>query len=106
MPWSPPKKEVKKRLHPVWGGIGFILIPVYALGSYYLAEYLVAQNRAQSWIYVPGSIPPLYQIIAVTLLLAAVVFAVVAILWGLIRGPVGGPTDIHYSKHRRIKKRY
>jgi hypothetical protein len=106
MPWNPPKKETNKRLHPIWGGIGFILIPVYLLGSYFLAEFLVVQNRAQGWFYVPSGIPTWQQTLAVAALLFFAVFAVVSILWGLIRGPVGGPTDIHYSKYRRLKKRY
>ena len=106
MPWTPPKKETKRRLHPIWGGIGFILIPVYLIGSYYAAHFLVVQNRVQAWLYVPGDFTTMQQTIALAALIYAVTFAVISILWGVIRGPVGGPTDIHYSKYRSIKKRY
>ena len=106
MPWMPPKKEAKKRMNPIWGGIGFILIPVYGLGSYWIAQMLVRENLAQSWIYIPGSITPSQQTWALAALLAFGMFAVTSIAWGMIRGPIGGPTDIHYSKYRHLKRRY
>jgi hypothetical protein len=106
MPWMPPPKEKKKRINPIWGGIGFILIPIYLIGSYLLAEYLVVQNRAHGWFYVPNSITTLQQ----TLILAAAIgfftFAIISLVWAIGHGPMGGPTDIHYSKHGRLKKRY
>ena len=106
MPWMPPPKEKRKRISPIWGGIGFILIPVYLLGSYYLAEFLVAQNRALGWVYVPGSITPLQQTLALTAAIGFGSFAVISLIWSIAHGPIGGPTDIHYSQHRRLKKRY
>jgi hypothetical protein len=106
MPWTPPPKERKKRIHPIWGGIGLILIPIYLIGSYYAAEYLVLQNRAQGWFYIPGEFTHLQQTLALAAAIGFFTFAVITIVWSLIRGPLGGPTDIHYSKMRSIKKRY
>jgi hypothetical protein len=106
MPWTPPPKEKKKTIHPIWSGIGIILIPIYLIGSYYLAQYVVLQNRVQGWFYVPGEFTTMQQTIAVAAAIAFATFALVTILWSLLRGPVGGPTDIHYSKYRRLKKRY
>ena len=106
MPWMPPKKEKRRTVHPVWAGIGIILIPIYLIGAYYAAQYLVVQNRVQSWFYVPGEFTTQQQTIAVAAFVYFVGFALISIIWSLIRGPIGGPTDIHYSKYKRLKKRY
>jgi len=106
MPWTPPPKEKKKRISPIWWGIGIILIPIYLIGSYYAGQFLVLQNRAQGWLYIPGEFSTLQQTLAAAAIVAFGSFAIITILWSLIRGPIGGPTDIHYSKMRRIKKRY
>ena len=106
MPWTPPPKETKRRINPIWGGIGLLLIPVYLLGSYYLAEFLVAQNRAQGWVYIPGSITPMQQTLALAAAIGFGSFAIISLVWSVVHGPLGGPTDINYSKHRGFKKRY
>jgi hypothetical protein len=106
MPWTPPPKEKKRRLNPIWGGVGLILFPLYLLGSYYLAVFLVDQNRANGWFFVPGEFTHLQQTAAVAVAIFFLSFALMSIAWSVLRGPVGGPTDIHYSKHRRLKKRY
>jgi hypothetical protein len=106
VPWMPPPKERKKRIHPIWGGVGLILIPIYVIGSYYGAMYVVAQNRALGWFYVPESISSQQQTIFMAAVIGFGTFAIISIIWAILRGPMGGPTDIHYSKMRRIKKRY
>lgn len=106
MPWKFPPREKKKRIHPIWGGIGCILIPIYIGGSYFLAKWLIEQNMTRSLVYIPSDITPLQQTIGLAALICAATFAIVSIVWGLIRGPVGGPLDIRYSKIRHIKRRY
>lgn len=106
MPYKFPTKETKKRIHPIWGGIGCILIPTYLVGSYLLAQWLIRQNKTLSLVYIPGDITPLQQTIGLAALICIVTFAVTAIVWGWIRGPVGGPLDIRYSRMRHIRRRY
>jgi len=106
MPWTPPPKPRKSRIHPIWGGIGCFMIPLYFAGSYYAAEFLVRQNRVQHWLYIPPDITALQQTVGIAALIFALSFAVIAIVWGFIRGPLHKAPDVGYSKMRHIKRRF
>jgi len=48
-----PPKPSKLPIHPVWRGIGLILMVVLPVGSYLLASMLIENKEQFSWIIIP-----------------------------------------------------
>jgi hypothetical protein len=46
----------KKEIHPVWRGVGFVLIIAIPVVSIFTAIALVNANKEQHWIKVPGEL--------------------------------------------------
>jgi len=49
-------RDTEKGVHPVWRGIGFLLMGLVAVMSYAGANLLVEANKTKGWIAVPYSI--------------------------------------------------
>ena len=84
-------KEVKERPHPVWRGIGFLLLGVVAVMSYAGANLLVEANKTKQWITVPREImggfswaPDLFAELIVTFFLMMIGFGVITIVYSII----------------------
>ncbi|MBI3360953.1 MAG: hypothetical protein HY023_07570 [Chloroflexi bacterium] len=108
MPWNPPLRKVeRKQRSPLWAALGFILIPVYFGGSYYVGSWLVEQNYSQHWLYIPYEITQQQQTFAAAAIIFVLSFALVTIVYGLLvfKQP-GGEMDVRASSGRRLKKRY
>jgi hypothetical protein len=98
-PWS---------IHPIWRGIGCILIILIPILSFAAAKLLVQENLQQKWVQIPdelkGSIdvPSLGQILyadlAVTVILLVIGFGLLTIVYALIYRIFGpspyGPMDV------------
>jgi hypothetical protein len=50
-----PQKEApkKKPIHPIWRGIGCILLVLIPMVSYVAADYLITYRASYSWIIIP-----------------------------------------------------
>lgn len=77
-------------IHPVWRGIGFILMGLIAVMAYAGANLLVDANKTQGWIAVPPALqgglpwaPDLYAEVVVAFFLALFGFGVVTIVYSL-----------------------
>jgi uncharacterized membrane protein len=108
------KKEAPWKVHPVWQGIGCILIVLIPLMSYAGAVLLVKANIEHYWVvfprefYGPPGHPLLYSQLGVTVLLSVFGFMILVtlytILYRFLGPPRYGPTDAPPPK-RTISRR-
>jgi len=97
------EKEIKKTtegVHPIWRGIGFLLMGLIAVMSYAGANLLVEANKTKGWIAVPYGIqggvtwaPDLYAELIVTFFLIMIGFGIMVIVYSLIY-KVSRPQDL------------
>jgi uncharacterized membrane protein len=97
------KKKPLWKVHPVWQGIGCILIALIPLMSYAGAVLLVDANFEHHWVifprefYGPTGHPLLYSQLGVTVLLSVFGFMILVILYTILYRFLGppryGPTD-------------
>jgi hypothetical protein len=92
--------EDKKSVHPIWRGLGFILMGVIAVMSYAGANLLVEANKTKGWISVPAGIqggvswaPDLYAELIVAIFLAFIGFGILTIVYSIIYR-VSRPKDL------------
>ena len=78
-------------VHPVWRGIGFLLLAVIAIMSYAGANLLVEANKTKGWIAVPAGIrggvswaPDLYAELIVMFFLMMIGFGLLTIIYSII----------------------
>jgi len=84
-------KDTETGVHPVWRGIGFLLMGLVAVMSYAGANLLVEANKTKGWIAVPYSIrggvswaPDLFAELIVTFFLIMIGFGIITIVYSLI----------------------
>ena len=88
------QREVKKKsesVHPIWRGIGFLLMGVVSIMSYAGANLLVEANKTKGWVVVPVGIrggvswaPDLYAELIVAFFLIMISFGVITIVYSII----------------------
>ncbi len=98
-------------IHPVWRGIGFILILLIPFLGYQAGRLLVDANWKHGWVPVPASLvgppgnPNLYLNLIAALLCSLVMYAVLAwfylILWDLFGRPSRLRTPLDVPPPRR-----
>jgi hypothetical protein len=86
--------------HPVWRGIGFLLLALIAIMSYAGANLLVEANKTRGWIVVPAGIrggvswaPDLYSELIVMFFLMMIGFGIITIVYSIIYR-ISRPRDI------------
>jgi hypothetical protein len=98
-PWS---------VHPIWRGIGCILIILIPIISFAGAKILVQENMKQKWVQIPDELrgffflPSLGQVffadLAVAIILMVIGFGLMTIIYALIYRIFGpspyGPMDV------------
>lgn len=84
-------KDENERPHPVWRGLGFLMIALVAIMSYAGANLLVEANKTKQWVKVPAEIqggfywaPDLFAELIVSFFLMFVGFGVLTILYSII----------------------
>lgn len=84
-------KEDGEGVHPIWRGIGFLLMGLITIMSYAGANLLVEANKTQGWIAVPYGIrggvswaPDLYAELIVMFFLVMIGFGIMTIVYSLI----------------------
>jgi len=55
------EREKKRRMNPVWRGVGCFLMTVLAIGGYLFSNWFLTQNYINQWIYLPPEVisPPI-----------------------------------------------
>ena len=93
-------KDATKNVHPIWRGIGFLLLGVIAVMSYAGANLLVDANKINNWIQVPIEIrggvswaPDLYAELIVMFFLMMIGFGLITIIYSLIY-KISRPRDL------------
>lgn len=106
-------------IHPIWRGIGCILLILIPTMSYAGAVELVKANYANGWVAIPkdlaqtvvipyiGAISHLYAYLALGVVLMVIGFGILTIVYSMMNTAMGppkyGPTDA--PPPRRTKKR-
>ena len=110
------------KIHPIWRGIGCLMMILIPIMSYAGAVILVQENAKQGWLPMPrelsqtvtvpflGEMDQFIAVVIVTTLLMIVGFGVVTILYSLIYTAVGpprlGPLDAPPVRRTPPKKKY
>ena len=96
-----PSKDDFEKPHPIWRGLGFLLMGVIAIMSYAGANLLVEANKTKGWIAVPAAIrggvsgaPDLYAELVVAFFLTFIGFGILTIVYSLIYR-ISRPKDIY-----------
>jgi|SaaInl7_200m_RNA_FD_contig_51_1441843_length_1922_multi_6_in_0_out_0_3 hypothetical protein len=113
--------ESDKGLHPIWRGIGCVMLVLLPVMGYAASSLLLAANQKNAWIRVPpeaaktivvpfvGAIPFLFAKLAVTLLVLVLGYGVLIVFYSAFYRAVGppkyGPTDAPPPKRTKKKKR-
>lgn len=94
-------KDEHERPHPIWRGLGFLLMAVIAIMSYAGANLLVEANKTKGWIAVPAEIqggvswaPDLYAELIVAFFLTFVGFGILTIVYSIIYR-ISRPRDLY-----------
>jgi len=117
------RQEVKEKpwdVHPIWRGIGCILIILIPLMAYAGAVVLIQENIENKWVGLPPELTGSYVIpylgfninfgvIAATLLLMFIGFGVLVIVYSFMYSLIGparyGPLDAPPIKRKPRKRR-
>ncbi len=106
------QREKRKKIRPVWRGIGCLFMVTLALIGYFVAGWFLRANAANTWIYIPrelivppyvsGVIPPgvLLQL-AIALLVMLISYGVVSFFYALTFPKRPGETDVPTPRRRR-----
>jgi hypothetical protein len=105
-----PERKKEAPIHPVWRGIGFILMIMIPIMSYAGTLVLLDANRQQGWISIPpnllapGPEPLLYVKIIVTVFLMILLFGIFSLLtfiiYRIFAPPRYGPFDAPPVRYR------
>ena len=97
-------EKMKREVHPIWRGIGFIFIILTPVLSYVATLLLLQENAKAGWFQIPADLyvkysDPLILVKAVsTLVICLALFAVLMmitfILYRLFAPPRYGPFDV------------
>lgn len=93
--------EEHERPHPVWRGLGFLLMAVIAIMSYAGANILVELNKTKVWIRVPEEIqggvpwaPDLFAELIVAFFLTFIGFGILTIVYSIVYR-ISRPRDLY-----------
>jgi hypothetical protein len=84
-------RDDSERPHPIWRGLGFLIMAVVAIMSYAGANLLVEANKTKGWVRVPAEIqggvswaPDLYAELVVAFFLMFIGFGVLTIVYSIV----------------------
>jgi hypothetical protein len=109
-----PKAERPWEIHPIWRGIGCILLLLLPFLSYLTSVLLVEANIENQWMPIPEvlagppQIPFLFAHLVLTLFFVILLFGFLMIFYSLIYTKLGppkyGPTDAPPPRIQRVRK--
>ncbi len=123
-----PRSRARERpwtIHPVWRGIGCIMVILIPIMAYAGSVLLVQMNLEKRWLPAPaqlmqtvsipylGSFPGLYANLLVTVLLSLVGFSVLTAIYSIVYrmfgppqyGPLDAPPDEYRYKNTHRTRR-
>jgi hypothetical protein len=111
----PPRPERKWRVHPIWRGIGCLMLVIIPMISWAIAGMLVEANKSARWLAIPAGLNSPFG--SSDLLLTALVAAVVAIvlfgaytifymlIYKMLGPPTYGPLDAPPQRRKPMKRK-
>src|SRR4030067_1191010 len=48
------EREAKKRMNPVWRGVGCLMLVGLALAGYFFANWFLVANLENGWVFIPN----------------------------------------------------
>jgi hypothetical protein len=110
------ERESRKQPHPVWRGIGFILMILIPFLAYFSGLVLIEQNNLHGWFAIPAEYftksgdPYLYIKIGLTVVISLVLYGVISLLGVMLLSVLGpsryGPLDAPPIKRGSGKRRW
>jgi hypothetical protein len=82
------EREQRKRINPIWRGVGCITISVFGVLGYFFAQWFLRENAVKGWVYLPpgaynpdfpnwlNSLEPVFDGGVLIMLVVAVLFIV------------------------------
>ncbi len=108
------EREAKRRMNPIWRGVGCVLLAALAVSGYLAAGWFLQQNAQQGWVYLPPvimNIPYLTFLptgIVVQLFIAFVFmlfgYGILAVVYAMAFPVQRGETDVPPLKPTRPKR--
>jgi hypothetical protein len=108
------EREAKRRMNPIWRGVGCLLLAALAVAGYLAAGWFLQQNAAQGWVYLP---PVIMNIPYLTFLPAGIVvqlfiafvfmlfgYGVLAVVYAMAFPVKPGETDVPPLKRTGRKR--
>jgi hypothetical protein len=104
----------KKEIHPVWRGIGILMLIIIPVISFILALLLIQGNHDNHWFAYPAAIIIRWQdpLILVKVILTVIFIFIfyglftfiTALAYRIFGSPRYGPTDVPPEQFRKIKR--
>jgi len=110
------QRERQSNVHPIWRGIGFLLMVIVPIISYVAALLLLEENGQQNWFSIPSEFfartaadPLIYVKIGLTAVITILIFIVITFFGVLLNqwfgpsryGPLDAPPISRSQMHRR-----
>jgi len=102
-----PDKPKQVQLHPIWRGIGCLTLVGLLTGGFLAAAWFIPANFEQGWIFIPAVLngpsqsPWLYAKLIFAILFAALGFAALTLIYGLVNPIKPGEFDAPPEKRTR-----
>jgi hypothetical protein len=94
----------KKPLHPMWTGVGCVLVSAFMVAGYFLADWFLEANKGGRWIAIPPEFawPDVAPYLLVKLAVGAMVLllgsAFVSIVFAIVNPPKPGKYDVKHPE--------
>ena len=108
-------RDKKGRLHPIWRGVGCVLLVALTLAGYFFAGWFLRANAENRWIYLPADLinPPISRYLAGGILVKVVVallflissYTILSFVYAIIFPIKPGEFDVPLEKKRTRKTR-
>lgn len=101
---SSKTRAERDKIHPIWRGVGFLFMILAPVMGYFGALLLIDANKKNQWVIIPrellasGTDSMLYIKIGLTVVLAALIFAILQFIGVIIIQMISperyGPLDV------------
>jgi hypothetical protein len=98
-----PQRTTNKEIHPIWRGVGFLLIFLIPALSYGASIVIFKENAVKHWFPIPAEIiahghdPLIYAKIILTIVLSLLIYSIFTLITSLVNHMFGasriGPYD-------------
>jgi hypothetical protein len=109
------ERAAQKRTHPIWRGVGCLVILALTVGGYFLAEWFLTENARQGWIPIPTGlvVVPFAPWLPAGLVLKALVaivfmvlsYGIVSVLYSVLFPIRPGEYDVPPLKRRPRRRK-